>query len=59
MPDRKTPRITKALLDWMDELWPDQAPRGDESYEQILRQAGQVSVVRRLKKEHDRQKGGE
>lgn len=54
--ERRNPRVTKALLDWLDEIYPDRAPAGDESYEEILRMAGRISVVRRLKKEYERQK---
>lgn len=59
MPEHKAPRITKALLDWVDSLWPDRAPRGDESERDVWIHAGAVSVVRRLKVEAERQKGTE
>lgn len=59
MPDRKSPSITKSLLDWMDELWPDRAPRKGETHDEMLFAAGAVSVVRRLKTEYERQKGAE
>ena len=43
------PHVTKALVDRLDQLFPNQCPRLDESDRRVWYAAGQASVVAFLK----------
>ena len=51
----KTPIITDAMIDWLDELWPDRMPDPSDDPLLIQRKIGEVNVVRRVKRERDKQ----
>ncbi len=49
------PHIPVALLNRLDALFPEKAPNPQETYDQLMVRAGQVSVIRFLKSEHEAQ----
>ncbi len=52
---KQIPPIDKALLECLDGMFPDCAPNFKDTEKEIWIKAGQVSVVRFLKKNFDKQ----
>ena len=51
-----TPPLSKALIDYLERLWPDRMPDPTNHDEIDWRyKAGQVSVVRKLKDDYEKQ----
>lgn len=53
----KTPYIEEALLDYLEEVFPDRAPNIDASDRQIWVRVGAVQVVRHLRMLFNEQNG--
>lgn len=52
----RTPTIPKAVLDYMEALWPERsAELYDDSYGQLMFRGGARSVVRKLRDDFERQ----
>lgn len=52
---RQPPSISKELIDWLGELYPDRCPDPLDTDQQVRVHMGEQRVVRRLIKEYDRQ----
>lgn len=55
MANTPIPPISKALVDWLDRLFPDECPGLEISDREIWYRAGRADVVRKLKHEHEQQ----
>lgn len=53
--DETFPQVTKALIRKLEEIFPDRCPEIAQSDREIWWKAGQVSLVRYLRIEHERQ----
>lgn len=49
------PRITKVLVEWLSQAFPDRLPTSPDRYEDYLGKVGEQRVIRRLREEHERQ----
>jgi hypothetical protein len=55
MADTPIPPISKALVDWLNRLFPDRCPNVNMSDRDIWIAAGRADVVRKLAHEHNQQ----
>lgn len=55
MANTPIPYISKALVDWLSRLFPDQCPGSEMSERQIWMAVGAADVVRKLAHEHKQQ----
>jgi hypothetical protein len=55
MKNIKAPIIDKALLDYLDSIYPDRMPAPNLPHDEYIRRASEVSVVRHLKMIHHEQ----
>jgi len=53
--DTPIPLISKALVDWLDRLFPDRCPNPNMSDRDVWIAVGRADVVRKLKYEHEQQ----
>lgn len=51
----KTPVIPKALIEYLERLYPDRTPDLTDSDRMVWYNAGRVSVVRKLRAEYEKQ----
>lgn len=49
------PTITKELIEYLEAIYPDKAPKLNDSDRQIWATVGQVELVRHLRAIHDQQ----
>jgi len=56
MDELKLPYIEDGLLDYLQRLYPDEAPEPDETERQIWMNRGAIGVVRHLKLVYDQQR---
>ncbi len=54
-PSPKKPYVPKDLLTWLEETFRDKAPSRDDSNRMVWIQAGQVEVVRALRRLYELQ----
>ncbi len=54
--DETFPQVTEALLLKLEKIWPDRCPEITQADREIWWKSGQVSVVRYLRVEHERQR---
>jgi len=55
MADTPIPSISKALVDWLDRLYPDRCPNPNMLEREVWIAVGRADVVRKLKHEHEQQ----
>lgn len=55
MEDKKFPLVSKELLEVLEKRFPDRLPDYEESLDSIRYRTGQVSVVRHLRHQFDKQ----
>lgn len=51
----KSPAVPIEVVEWLERIYPDRAPDEGESIFKIRHRSGQVSVVRKLRKEYEMQ----